>query len=121
MPRPKSQKMEQAIALLQTMPKAKLGEFVTAFEKAHSIPISQPVVFLAKKHAGLTRSHKKAKGPEGTISVEQMQKIKEMAKQHGGIKEIRKQLAKLKTIADEAGGFEQLEQCFDILEELKRK
>lgn len=121
MPRLKSQKMQLATELWQTMPKVKLGEFVTAFEQAHNMPISQPAAYLAKKYAGLTRKNKKAKQPAESVTIEQMQLIHELTRKYGGIKEVRKQLARLKAISDAAGGLDRLERCLDMIEELKRK
>ncbi|MFT3880759.1 MAG: hypothetical protein QM703_13980 [Gemmatales bacterium] len=121
MPKAKNQKMILATELWQVMPEAKLAEFVASFEKTHGMPISQPAAYLAKKQAGLTKTNKKTRKSTGTVTLEQLQSVYALAKQHSGIKEVRKLLGVIKPIVVAAGGYEQLERSLDMIEELKKK
>lgn len=117
---PKRQKIEQATQLWKTMPTASIEEFKVAFHKMHKLEISNAAVNYSKKKAGLTRRNKKAGRPK-IITVAQMQKVHELAKKHGGVKALLVQLAAFKEIADEAGGFDELEYCLTAISELSSK
>ncbi|HQR43476.1 MAG TPA: hypothetical protein PLX97_12345, partial [Gemmatales bacterium] len=60
MSQPPSQKIQQAMALWQTMPTTKLNDFVEAYKTKYSESISVPGAFIAKRRAGLTRKSKKS-------------------------------------------------------------
>jgi len=116
----KRQKIENATALWKTMPTASVEEFTAAFQKAHKETISSAAVNYAKKKAGLTRRNKKS-GRSKEITLAQMQKVHELAKQHGGVKAVVTQLKDLKELADVAGGFNSLEYCLTAISELSAK
>ena len=117
---PKRQKIEQAVALWKNMPTASIEELSAAYQKAHKETISSAAINFAKRKAGLTRKNKKS-GRTKEITLAQMQKVHELAKQHGGVKSLMTQLKGFKVIADEAGGFEALEHCLNAISELTSK
>ena len=117
---PKRQKIENAVALWKTMPTASIEELSAAYQKAHKDSISSAAVNYAKKKAGLTRRNKKP-GRTKEMTVAQMQKVHELAKQYGGVKALMTQLKSLKLIAEEAGGYDALEYCLTAISELSGK
>lgn len=118
MARPRTQKMAAAVALWKTMPTAKLLEFVKAFKKQHGQSISIPAANLAKKRAGLTKTRtRSSKG--NVIGIEQLKEIHQLAQEMGGVKETRRQMRILDSIVKAAGGFEQLERCLEMIDELQ--
>ncbi|MFT3881812.1 MAG: hypothetical protein QM703_19400 [Gemmatales bacterium] len=117
---PKRQKIDNATALWKTMPTASIEEFTAAFQRAHKETISSAAVNYAKKKAGLTRKNKKSRRTK-EITLVQMQKVHELAKQHGGVKALMTQLKAFNVIADEAGGYDALEHCLNAISELKSK
>jgi Zn-dependent M16 (insulinase) family peptidase len=119
MARPRSEKMAAAEVLWHTMPSAKLKDFVKTFKKQHGQSISTPGAYLAKKRAGLTKSSNKSSKAK-VIGIEQLKEIHQLAKDIGGIKEVRRQLKMLAPIAKAAGGYDQLERCLEMIEELKQ-
>ena len=102
------------------MPTASIEELAAAYQKAHKETISSAAVNYAKKKAGLTRRNKKP-GRSKEMTVTQMQKVHELAKQHGGVKALMTQLKSLKEVANEAGGFEALEYCLTAISEFSGK
>lgn len=119
MSRSPSQKIQQAMALWQTMPTAKLHDFVAAYKTQYDETISVPGAFIAKRRAGLTRTKKSNRQVEMTI--EQLQQVHQLAKDLGGIGTVRKQLKSLEALVAAAGGYQEITKALDLIEELKRK
>lgn len=120
MSRSPSQKIQQAMALWQTMPTAKLHDFVEAYKTQYGETISVPGAFIAKRRAGLTRKSKKS-NRQVEMTIEQLQQVHQLAKDLGGIGTVRKQLKSLEALVAAAGGFQEITKALDLIEELKKE
>ena len=120
MSRSPSQKIQQALALWQSMPTAKLHDFVAAYKTQYDETISVPGAFIAKRRAGLTRKSKKS-NRQVEMTIEQLQQVHQLAKDLGGIGTVRKQLKSLEALVAAAGGYQEITKALDLIEELKRK
>ncbi|MFO0815810.1 MAG: hypothetical protein U0796_21530 [Gemmatales bacterium] len=120
MSRSPSQKIQQAMALWQTMPTTKLNDFVEAYKTKYSESISVPGAFIAKRRAGLTRKSKKSSRPV-EMTIERLQQVHQLAKDLGGIGAVRKQLKSMEALVSAAGGYQEITKALDLIEELKRK